>query len=139
MATKIGLLLLLVIMIFILPDVSNFWSQEVDTLEDPPGDWDESWPEEWQGTQVIVFELPDGEVAIGGFSDYENVEDLTDVAAQESNITIVKESYDFGTWIVSFNNIQGEGWEFTVDGKRSSVGMTEAKLSEDSVVRWSPA
>jgi len=139
MATKIGLLLLLVIMIFILPDVSNFWSQEVDTLEDPPGDWDESWPEEWQGTQVIVFELPDGEVAIGGFSDYENVEDLTDVAAQESNITIVKESYDFGTWIVSFNNLQGEGWEFTVDGKRSSVGMTEAKLSEDSVVRWSPA
>ena len=139
MATKFGLLLLLVIMIFILPDVSNFWSNEVDTLEEPPGDWDDSWPEEWRDTQVMVFELPDGDLVIGGFSDYENVEEFTDVAAQDLNITIVKESYDFGTWITSFNNHQGDGWEFTIDGKRSSVGISEAELEEDSVVRWSPA
>jgi len=139
MATKVGLLLLLVIMILILPDISEMWSKEVDTLEEPPGDWDESWPEEWKGTQVIVFELPEGELAMGGFSDYENVEDFTDAAAADLNVTIAKESYDFGTWITSLNNHQGEGWEFTIDGKRSAVGMTEAKLAEDSVVRWSLA
>ena len=62
MATKVGLLLLLVIMIFILPEISNTWSQEVGKLGEPEADWDESWREEWQGTQVMVFELPDGEL-----------------------------------------------------------------------------
>lgn len=139
MATKIGLLLLLVIAILILPDVSEIWSKEVDTLEESPGDWDESWSEDWQGTQVIVFELPDGELALGGFSGFENVEQFTDSAAADLNITVTKESYDFGSWITSFNDHEGEGWEFTIDGKRSSVGISESELAQDSVVRWSPA
>lgn len=139
MATKVGLLLLLVIMILILPDVSNIWSKEIDSLEEAPGDWDESWPEEWKETQVIVFELPEGEIALGGFSGFENVESFTDAAAADSNITVSKESYDFGVWITSFNGESGEGWEFTIDGKRSSVGISVADIDEDSVVRWSPA
>ena len=94
MATKIGLLLLLVIAILILPDISEIWSKEVDTLEESPGDWDESWSDDWQGTQVIVFELPDGELALGGFSGFENVEQFTDSAAADLNITVTKESYD---------------------------------------------
>ena len=139
MATKVGLLLLLVIMILILPDVSNIWSKEIDSLEDAPGDWDESWPEEWKDTQVIVFELPDGDFALGGFTGYQNVESFTDAAASDLNITVSKESYDFGVWITSFNGESGEGWEFTIDGKRSSVGISVADIDEDSVVRWSPA
>jgi hypothetical protein len=55
------------------------------------------------------------------------------------NITVSKESYDFGVWITSFNGESGEGWEFTIDGKRSSVGISVADIDEDSVVRWSPA
>mgnify|MGYP003977855817 CR=1 FL=1 len=139
MATKVGLLLLLAIMIFILPDVSNTWSKEVDTLNDSKEDWDASWPDEWQGTQVIVFELPDGELALGGFSGYENVEEFTDIAAAELDISISKESYDFGTWVTAFDGHDEEGWEFTIDGKRSSVGISQAELGEDSVVRWSLA
>ena len=139
MATKIGLLLLLVIMILILPDVSNLWSKEIDSLQEPPGDWDESWPEDWKETQVIVFELPDGEIALGGFTGYQNVESFTDAAASDLNITVSKESYDFGVWITSFNGESGEGWEFTIDGKRSPVGISVADIDEDSVVRWSPA
>ena len=139
MATKVGLLLLLVIMILILPDISNTWSKEVDKLDEPPSDWDDSWPEEWQGTQVMVFELPDGELVVGGFVGHDTVEDFTDAAAADLEITMVKESYDFGAWITSFNGYGGEGWEFTIDGKRSSVGISEAELSEDSVVRWSLA
>jgi|TARA_B110000881_G_scaffold87510_1_gene76681 outer membrane protein assembly factor BamB len=139
MATKVGLLLLLVIMILILPDISNTWSKEVDKLEEPPSDWDDSWPKEWQGTQVMVFELPDGELAVGGFTGHDTVEDFTDAAAADLDIAMVKESYDFGAWITSFNGHDGEGWEFTIDGKRSSVGISEAELGEDSVVRWSLA
>ena len=60
-------------------------------------------------------------------------------AGNRLDITLVKESYDFGAWITSFNGHDGEGWEFTIDGKRSSVGISEAELSEDSVVRWSLA
>jgi outer membrane protein assembly factor BamB len=139
MATKVGLLLLLVIMILILPDASNIWSKEIDSLEEAPGDWDESWPEDWKGTQVIVFELPDGEIALGGLTGYQNVEVFTDAAASDLNISVSKESYDFGVWITSFNGESGEGWEFTIDGKRSSVGISVADIDEDSVVRWSPA
>ena len=139
MATKVGLLLLLVIMILILPDASNIWSKEIDSLEEAPGDWDESWPEDWKGTQVIVFELPDGEIALGGLTGYQNVEVFTDAAASDLNISVSKESYDFGVWITSFNGESGEGWEFTIDGKRSSVGISVAEIDEDSVVRWSPA
>ena len=139
MATKIGLLLLLVIMILILPDVSNIWSKEIDSLEDSPGDWDESWPDEWKGTQVIVFELSEGDLALGGFDGHQTVEEFTDAAAADLNITVAKESYDFGVWVTSFNEESGEGWEFTIDGKRSTVGISVADIEEDSVVRWSPA
>ena len=139
MATKFGLLLLLVLAIIILPDVSNIWSKEVDRLEERPGDWDNSWPSEWKGTQVLVIELPDGEMVIGGFEDYENVEQLTDAAALDLGIEVEKETYNFGDWIISFDGHSGEGWEFTIDGQRSSVGMSLAELEEDSVVRWSPA
>tara|TARA_B100000767_G_scaffold274754_1_gene308774 strand:- start:59 stop:1696 length:1638 start_codon:yes stop_codon:yes gene_type:complete len=139
MATKVGLLILLMVMILILPDVSNTWSKEIGTLEESPGDWDDSWPEDWRDTQVMVFELPDGELVVGGFSDFDTVEEFTDVAAAELDITLTKESYDFGAWITEFNGYEGEGWEFTIDGQRSSVGISEAELVEDSVVRWSPA
>ncbi len=139
MATKVGLLLLLVILIFSLPDISNSWSKEIDAIDSSPGDWDDTWPDEWQGTQVMVFELPDGELVVGGFEGLDTVEEFTDVAAADLGITTAKESYDFGAWITSFNGHEGEGWEFTIDGKRSSVGISEAELGEDSVVRWSPA
>ena len=88
---------------------------------------------------MLVIELPDGEMVIGDFEDYENVEQLTDAAALDLGIEVEKETYNFGDWIISFDGYSGEGWEFTIDGQRSSVGMSLAELEEDSVVRWSPA
>ena len=122
-----------------LPLVSNIWSQEVSQLNEAPGDWDYDWPEEWKGTQVVVFELQDGEVAIGGLEGYENVEDLTKHAADELGIEIEEETYSIGTMIVSFDGQELDGWEFTVDGERVPLGMSEAEVGEDAVVRWSPA
>ena len=139
LANKFGVLLILVIAIFALPSVSEMWSKEVDKLTDGPGDWSDEWPDSWLGTQVVVFELPDGEFAIGGLSGYDNVEQLTDAAAQELGVTIEKESYSLGKMVVSVDGHELEGWEFTIDGERTPVGISQAEVSEDSVVRWSAA
>ena len=55
---KLGVLLALVIAISALPLLSEQWSEEVSKLSETPGDWNEEWPNDWQGTQVVVFELP---------------------------------------------------------------------------------
>ncbi|MGB1935695.1 MAG: DUF4430 domain-containing protein, partial [Candidatus Poseidoniaceae archaeon] len=96
-------------------------------------------PDSWKDTQVVVFELPNGEVAIGGLTGYENVEQLTDAAALELGLTIEKESYSLGEMVVSIDGHELEGWEFTLDGERTPVGISQAEVSEDSVVRWSAA
>ena len=139
MVKKLAVLLILVISIMALPSISDIWSQEVDELTESPGDWDEDWPDEWQGTQVVVFELPSGEVAIGGLGGHENVEQLTESAAIQLGIQIEKETYSLGEMIVSFNGQELDGWEFTIDGERSQVGISSAEVGQASVVRWSPA
>ena len=139
LTNKLGVLLILVVAIFALPSVSETWSGEVDKLKEGPGDWNDEWPDSWIGTQVVVFELPDGEVAIGGLSGYDNVEQLTDAAALEAGVDVEKQSYSIGEMIVSFDGHELEGWEFTVDGERTPVGISQAVVSEDSVVRWSAA
>ena len=139
MVAKLGVLLVLVISIIALPSISEVWSKEVDELSDSPGDWNDDWPEEWKDTQVVVFELPNGDVAIGGLEGHENVEQLTDSAAIQLGITIEKQTYSIGDMIVSFNGEELEGWEFTIDGERSQLGISASEVSEASVVRWSPA
>ncbi len=139
MTNKLGVLLILVVAIFALPTVSEMWSKEVDKLTVGPGDWNDDWPDSWKETQVVVFELPDGEVAIGGLTGYENVEQLTDAAALELGLTIEKESYSLGEMVVSIDGHELEGWEFTLDGERTPVGISQAEVGEDSVVRWSAA
>tara|TARA_B100001741_G_C16516802_1_gene582634 strand:- start:79 stop:1467 length:1389 start_codon:yes stop_codon:yes gene_type:complete len=139
MVIKLGVLLVLVISIIALPSISEVWSKEVDELTEAPGDWDDGWPSEWEGTQVVVFELPSGEVAIGGLEGHENVEQLTESAAIQLGIQIEKETFSLGEMIVSFNGQELDGWEFTIDGERSQVGISSAEVGEASVVRWSPA
>ena len=91
LTNKLAVLLILVIAIFILPSVSEIWSKEVDKLTEGPGDWNDDWPE-WEDTQIVVFELPDGDVVIGGLSGHDNVEQLTDAAALEAGIIVDKQS-----------------------------------------------
>ena len=79
-----------------------------------------------------MFELPEGEYAIGGLSGYENVDDLTDAAAGELGIDIEKKSYSLGEMVVSINGQELEGWEFTIDGERTQVGISSAEVEEDS-------
>ena len=41
--------------------------------------------------------------------------------------------------VVSVDGYELEGWEFTLDGERTPVGISQAEVGEDSVVRWSAA
>ena len=138
--TKAIMVLILIISIHALPDIANKWSGTVvEQIEPNHSDWNESWSQEWKGTQVVVFSTPSGEVAIGGLSGYDTVESLTDAAANNAGIIIEKEEHDLGTWIRSINGESGDGWEFTIDGTKSLVGISYAAVQEDSVVRWLPA
>ena len=102
-------------------------------------DWDDDWPYDWQGTQVLVIELQNRTVVDGGYEGYNTVEELTDIVASNLGVSVEYETTDIGVWITSFDGIAGSGWEFTVDGTRSNVGISLAELDEDSVVRWSLA
>ena len=136
---NLGVLCALVVLILVTPAFSNYWSQKVDSLQNQNEDWDDDWPDSWRGTQVVVIELENEQIVVGGLEGYQTVEEITDFVTEEKGITVEKETYNFGSWIISFDGQSGEGWEFTIDGVRSNVGMSESKIDEDSVVRWLPA
>jgi outer membrane protein assembly factor BamB len=128
-----------IFMAFNITMISTAWSGYLSEQIEPEGDWDESWPEEWKDTQVVVFELPDGEVVFGGLSGHNTVENLTDDAAFRVGIIIEKETFDIGEWVKSIDGHEGAGWEFRIDGERGLVGISEAQISSNSVIRWQPA
>ena len=119
--------------------ISTAWSGYLSEQIEPEGDWDDSWSEEWKGSQVVVFELPEGQIVFGGLSGHKTVESLTDDAAFRVGILIEKETFDSGEWIKSINGHEGAGWEFKIDGERGLLGISEAEVTSDSVIRWYPA
>ena len=101
-------------------------------------EWGETWPDEWKGTQVILFEIDGKEHVIGGLEPQDTVYDLTLLACDSLEITTEIEQQYLGEYLVSFNGSVGDGWEFTIDGKWASVGMSDAQLNPDSIVEWRP-
>lgn len=133
---KIGSAFFLVLAIAVVPELSVNLAEKTATQSEV--EWDSSWPEEWKQTQVIVFEIDGEERAIGGLEPQDNVYDLTLLACQELGIQSQVEQQYLGAYLVAFNESAGDGWEFTIDGKRSPVGMSEAQLGESSIVEWRP-
>jgi hypothetical protein len=128
-----------IFMAFNITMISTAWSDFLSEQVEPEGDWDDSWPEQWKGSQVVVFELPEGEVAFGGLAGHKTVEEMTDDAAFRLGFTIEKEAFDSGDWVKSIDGYEGAGWEFRIDGERGLLGISEAQVSSDSVIRWFPA
>jgi len=132
--------MLLVLGIHFQPQMSTAWSNLIDdaivTEEDWQPPWDKNMVTECEGYQAVYFDLPSQNYLVCGLEDFENVEDITDYAANHESIIIEKESHEFGPWINSFNGEEGNGWEFYIDGKRSIVGISEAELGPTSVVEW---
>lgn len=128
-----------IFMAFNITMISTAWSGFLTEQIEQEGDWDDSWPDEWKGTQVVVFELPEGEVVFGGMSGHKTVENLTDDAAFRLGIIIEKESFAIGDWVKSIDGYEGAGWEFRIDGERGLLAINEAQVGSDSVIRWSSA
>ena len=135
--TKVGSAFLLLIAIAVVPELSLKLAEQTSTNSE--AEWDSSWPDEWLGTQVIVFEIDGEEHAIGGLERQQTVYDLTMIACDELGIETEIEQQYLGAYLVSFNGSVGDGWEFTLDGSRSQVGMTESQLNDASIVEWRPA
>ena len=133
---KIGSAFLLILAIAIVPELSVKLAEQTALEQDV--EWDSSWPDEWKGTQVIVFEIDGEEHVIGGLETQNTVLDLTVLACDSLGISNEIEQQYLGAYLVSFNGSMGDGWEFTVDGNRVPVGMTEAELNDDSIVEWRP-
>ena len=138
---KVGkeITLIFIVLILVFPQFAENWSKEVQKLGPESTDWEEDWPDEWLGTQVLVIEFENEQIEFGGFTGFNTVEELTVYVTSQNNISVVTEEHELGRWITSFNGEYGNGWEFNIDGKRSSLGMTSASIEEDSVVRWMPA
>ena len=134
---KIGSAFLLVFAIAVVPDLSVKLAEQ--TSPDRDVEWDSSWPNEWKGTQVIVFEINGTEHAIGGLEPQDSVYELTLLACEYLGISTEIEQQYLGAYLVSFNETVGDGWEFTIDGNRIPLGMADAQLNEDSIVEWRPA
>ena len=135
--TKVGSAFLLLIAIAVVPELSLKLAEQTSTNSE--AEWDPTWPDEWLGTQVIVFEIDGEEHAIGGLERQQTVYDLTMLACDELGIETEIEQQYLGAYLVSFNGSVGDGWEFTLDGSRSQVGMTESQLNDASIVEWRPA
>ena len=135
--TKVGSAFLLLIAIAVVPELSLKLADQTSTNSE--AEWDPTWPDEWLGTQVIVFEIDGEEHAIGGLERQQTVYDLTMLACDELGIETEIEQQYLGAYLVSFNGSVGDGWEFTLDGSRSQVGMTESQLNDASIVEWRPA
>jgi hypothetical protein len=133
---KIGSAFLLVLAIAVVPELSTELAEKTTIRNEV--EWDSSWPDEWKQTQVIVFEIDGEERAIGGLGPQDTVYELTMLACQELGIQTQVEQQYLGAYLVAFNDSAGDGWEFTIDGIRSPVGMSEAQLGESSIVEWRP-
>ena len=130
-------LTLLVVALVLLPDVSQTWSSTL--VEDTPPTstaWDESWPEEWLGTQVVVFELPEQDVVVGGLVGHADVWSLTQNAAQMNDLSLRTEDTSLGLYVLSINGTEGSGWEYFLNGVRGSLAVDDAPVDSTVVVRW---
>lgn len=146
---KFSILFILVVAIIAIPTLSTQWSNKVDdisadigiegSIDGVEGEWNQSWPEQWQGTQIIIIEIDGQKQIMGGYSGYQNVLQLTTQAALDLNVTISSQQSELGTYITSFNGHQGQGWEFFVDGSRGILSAENVQIEEEVVIHWIPA
>ncbi len=131
----------LVVALLMLPDVSNAWNEALTASPptSPDEEWNPSWSEDWLGTQVVVFELPEGTVTVGGLEGHRTVWSLTKDAASQSGIDAVTEDTSLGLYLTSFNGTSGSGWEYTVNGERGIYAIDAASIEATLVLRWSLA
>ena len=134
-------MLVLIMMVLILPDLSSQWSKVFDEqfpAKPSSEEWNEQWPDTWLGTQIVIFELNGEEHSVGGLLGHEDVLSLTQAACDELDLELSTESTELGWYVNSIDGIEGEGWEFSIDGSKGIISADHSNVNATSIVRWTP-
>ena len=118
-------------------DVIVYWA---DLTSEEPKDsvelWDETWPDEWLGTQIVIFEFKDSTIETGGFTNYDDVLELTIASCLENNLDLEILSTSLGKYIVAINGSYGEGWEYFVNDSPGQISAEYQSINSDSIIVW---
>ena len=137
---KYLLIILVALSTFAFNDIVLAWSSYVSEINDDAQSqealWDESWPEEWLGTQIVIFEFANQSLISGGHVDAKDALELTHKAAVQLDISVEDSDTSIGKYIESFNGVRGEGWIFYVDGSEAMISSEYAEINSDSIVHW---
>ena len=98
--------------------------------------WNENWPDEWLGTQIVVFEFTDTTIEVGGLVGNDNVLQLTESAVEQLGLKIRITDTNYGKYVTSINDKPGEGWEYYVNNQAGTVSAEYQEIKTDSIVVW---
>lgn len=132
----------LIILLLLSPEIIHLLEESKPEAFQPTTDqeeWSPDWPLEWQETQVVIIEFPDGEVIDGGYTGYDSVFSLTIAMAEQNQIEVEVEEFHFGTFIVSFSGVDGNGWEFKINGTLGTISADQTTMPESGILRWTLA
>ena len=135
-AFKYFILFCTILLYFTFSDVVQTWSDFISEEGESSDVWDDSWPDDWLGTQVVIFEFKDSTIVSGGHINFENVLQLTEAAAVDQGLEMEITDTSLGKYVVSINGITGEGWEYTVNGQPGTVSAEYSATKSDSIVAW---
>ncbi len=135
-AFKFFILFVTILLFFSFSDIIEAWSDLVN--EDAPASdaWNDDWPDEWLGTQIVVFEFKEETITVGGLLGNDNVLEASIEAANQQGLEIEIIDSSLGKYVVSIDNIAGEGWEYTVNGQPGTVSAEFSSLQSDGIVTW---
>ena len=135
-AFKFFILFLTILLFFTFGDIIEAWSELVNDDAPASDAWNNEWPDEWLGTQVVVFEFKDEIIVTGGLLGNDNVLQASIEAANQQGLEIEIIESNLGKYVVSINNVAGEGWEYTVNGQPGTVSAEYSQLKSDGIVVW---
>lgn len=130
----------LLIGLLIIDQVALQWSQTIEELAPSSTEkpWDSSWDDSWEGTQIVSITIGDEMYSVGGLSGHSNAFELTLAACEELGVEIEYEMTGMGTYVLSFNGVTGEGWEYTVDGRLATLAADASTIDSVAIVQWAP-
>ena len=135
-AFKFFILFCTILLYFTLGDVIQAWAEIVNEDSQTEDVWDNEWPEEWLGTQVVVFEFTDRTIIAGGLLGHDSVLELTQAGAEQQGLELEIVDSSLGKYLVSIDGSAGEGWEYTVNGQPGVMSAEYSTVESDSVISW---
>ena len=135
-AFKFFILFCTILLYFTLGDVIQAWAEIVNEDSQTEDVWDNEWPEEWLGTQVVVFEFTDRTIIAGGLIGHDSVLELTQAGAEQQGLELEIVDSSLGKYLVSIDGSAGEGWEYTVNGQPGVMSAEYSTVESDSVISW---